>query len=355
MSQATSNTDRQEASLFSDEFTAENTETEEESKSHPPEDNRSTEYAELKIGGATELLDTPSNEIISAITHWEQHEQLINADSEEKQGAEFSAVFNREDLKYIVDAHRGHIERAHAAVTEDGIFIGGVDTDNTAMLHTWVSKHDLQQLDIEQKGVFQIDSNELHQTLVELKTTGKIELGIETPSAITQEDEKACIKLEDKEGDVEMTEIPHPESFRELPSIPEVHLSSNLKLPLGELGAIISRYNEYSDHFKLKSHKDGLEFYAEGDTTEVSKTYETTADLATDFGDIQNVMASTQPGDSTFLSIDLVRNYFKRLRKSHTDKSATIWFGDDFPAQVKTKITNRSFITEYIAPRIMSD
>lgn len=142
---------------------------------------------------------------------------------------------------------------------------------------------------------------------------------------------------------------------RRRPDLPGLQLTSFVKYPLQELNHIMGRYSEFTDHIEIKASENGIIFNGEGDTTTItSPTYEAGTEPVVADSDVQDIIACVTEGDASLFSIEYFKSFFRNIRKKHYGKGVLLKFGDEFPLKMDINISDRSYQTFMIAPRIQA-
>lgn len=342
--------DRQEASLFSDEFTTEESSNQETPTTHP-ERNDSTNYNNLDLPSAECLLANQS-ENSTNFPPRKKNDTLLEGDHEDWEKAAFTAQLDKELVEYLINSHQGYMSTIVCSITENGLLSIAVDSANVGLINTWLSSDDFNQLDINTAGVFAVNIDKMDEWLSEISTNDTLTITVrETTHANVEENQEMSIQ---SQGNPDITSLlPTLDTVRRPPDIPELDLTSHIKLPLRELEHILKRCGEYSDHIEIKATEDGVQFKSEGAITTIKKEYNDSTDILTDIDVGMNM--HTTPTDSSLFSINKMKPYTKRLKKSQTTHPMRLKFGDEFPFKAQVKLTKTSYSKLMVAPRIQSE
>jgi len=350
MTNAQTTEERPEASLLSDTFTSDS-----DSDEQPTEEtaNQPNKPSQKDVIEALGLHAHPANKIEERTHPQSKNEEILGKERNEWDITTFSTDFNPNNLEYIIRSYQKHIENILCTVTKNGLMAMGVNKANVTLIKTWLDESDLEDLTVNTSGVFVLNASKIRDVIGELSTGNEnLTLTVERNEFVS-EDVGYQITIENKNGNSETITPPSLDEVRKPPDLPELTLSSKITFPLRELDTIISRFDEYSDHFLIKAVKQGVEFSTEGDVTEVKKVYSNNEDLVTDVGD--SVYTSTTSEDSSLFSIPQFKKYFTQLKKSQTNKQVKIKFGNEFPVKSHIKLSKKSYSTLMVAPRIQAD
>jgi len=353
MSETQTQQDREEASLFSDKFTEETSSSDptDNSNDYTPEENAAPNYTLGSISHAVESLNHNPTEITSTLSK-EANSELLYADADERVRAEFTITLNTKLLKHTINSFLSLSEETFVSITEQGMLACGVDSSNTTMIREWIDAEDITYDDLTQNGITAINWRDLSEALTEIETGDTITLNKYTETTDGNDVDFLEISSGNESENIKVASL---NQVRQPPTIPELTLTANIRLPLREIKTIINRCGEYSDHISFEGNGDNcITFSAEGDVTEITKTYKTENDAVTNLESIQPIQTQSSKSALSLFSIDLFEKYFKRIRKSQTEYAAQIRFGDEFPMKMQVNKTAKSFTTLMIAPRIQA-
>jgi DNA polymerase III sliding clamp (beta) subunit (PCNA family) len=340
---------RREPSLFSDKFANENNSESKESETRP-EQNDSPTYKNIILPSAGGILFEQMENPIASREKTKNH-SLLEGERKNWIKAIFTMELDTELIEYLVNSHKGYISTIVCSITENGLLSTGVDSSNVGLVNSWLNSNDFNRLNIDTAGVFALDISEMDEWMSEVPTDDTVTISVKKNTHSNVEEDQD-ISIHTQSGSKITSVLPAVETIRRPPDIPELDLTSHIKIPLKEFEHVLDRCNEYSDLIEIKATEDGVQFSSEGSVTTITKQYDNSNDILTSAK--TNLHTYTTPADSSLFGIDKIRTYMRRLKKTQTNHPMHLKFGENYPFKAKIKLTKTSYSKLMVAPRIES-
>ena len=245
----------------------------------------------------------------------------------------------------------GVAHESRVAITADGWYVSVVNPSNVAMVRAWLPAEDWTEFSCDQEGV------------IGLSWDGN---GGSVRRALNHFGRGTSIDIRHKENTVVFDDgIPiefstfDPESTRQTPEMPDLVLPNSFVLPGVDVDELTKRMDDIADHVAIIGHpdSDSVELRAEGDTAVVRKEYAEFDDLTEFDGSRKHDVFETyvNEADRSVFSLDYLRNFLSKPRKSDLKTGYKFRFGTEFPVKIERELGDKGFLRYLQAPRIQSD
>ena len=317
--------------------------------STPANKNQSSEFAIPDgVDLSTLLMSTTELEEARTLPYHDAEELIENASVDDPQ---FTGALAHDTLAVLAKHLVGIASESRVAITTDGWYISVVNPSNVAMVSAWLPATDWAMYECDREGVIGLswDGNggSVSRALKHISRGATVEISYDN-RAIAFDD---GIPIEFATFD--------PNSARQTPEMPELVLPNFCVLPGVDLDELTKRMDDIAAHCSIVGHPDtnGVELIAEGETAAVRKEYHEFADLTVFDGSRKHDVFDTHVTDSdrSLFSLDYIREFLSKPRKSDLRTGYKLRFGTEFPVKIERQLGEEGFLRYLQAPRIESN
>ena len=301
---------------------------------------------EIPVGSSLYTLYLPVETVLENIKPgWERAVEILD---EGRKDPEWVGSINPNMLDRVLRHIPKAIDEAKVVISDDGWYCRVVDSANVCMHEFWIDKSDFDAYDLSSAGVIGININDLNSAYKNTSKTSLVEIKIGTDG-----DRQYTVD----DGTPIVQSLINPDSVRRHPDIPDLELPNEISLPGDELRALFKRLTSFGsgEHVLISADEEAQEttFSVESHSDTLHKTYATAQDLQNPTAENQAAFNLKIPesGD-TLLSGQYIKDYLTRIRKKDLNDSYTIISGHEFPINLRTEFSDKSFSMFMLAPRI---
>ncbi|MEF8832758.1 MAG: DNA polymerase sliding clamp [Candidatus Thermoplasmatota archaeon] len=231
-------------------------------------------------------------------------------------------------LKEIIDIVSAIVEETRAVIDEEEFRIEAVDESNVAMVVLSVQSNGFEEYEVEEE-------NELGLKLEKIRDFLRI-VDKEEMIVLTEEDGR----LKAESGNLTQTIPLLDTEGMSIPDIPDLDLSSEVKMKADFLQTGVKAANSISEHLKVKADDMKVQFLAEGDQDEIDMTL---------YAD-QFATYSVEKEIESMFAIDYLRDMVKPIS---ANVPVFVRLGPDYPIEIKYNFAEgNGEATMMLAPRI---
>jgi len=274
---------------------------------------------------------------------WKDAAELIKECSDQPA---WEGSINSLHLERVLRHIPSSINEMKIAVTEDGWYASVVDSANVCMFEYWLHKDDFSQYNLSDEGVLGINISHLKKTFKSDSKGQDIDISFNDDRTYTVDD-----------GTPVTASLIDPDSVRQSPDLPDLHLPCSIELPGEEVKTLIRRLGEFGDHFRVTSDEANQDvvFETESHDTDFGKKYAGKEDLQ-----VYNPLKPDEhpfnldvpESGSSLVSGDYLGGFIQSLRNKDLSEAYTVIFGHEFPIMIEMGLCGGSFARFMLAPRI---
>jgi DNA polymerase III sliding clamp (beta) subunit (PCNA family) len=263
----------------------------------------------------------------------------------------FAGALDYSQLAVLAKHLIGVAHESRVAITMEGWYVSVVNPSNVAMVRAWLPAEDWTDYNCEQEGVIGLswDGNggSVSRALKHFGCGASIDIRYEENTIVFDDG----IPIEFSTFD--------PASTRQTPEMPELVLPNSFVLPGVDVDELTKRIDDIAEHVAIVGHPDAdsVELRAEGDTAVVRKEYTEFDDLTEFDGSRKHNVFETyvNEADRSVFSLDYLRSFLSKPRKSDLKTGYKFRFGTEFPVKIERELGDEGFLRYLQAPRIPSD
>jgi DNA polymerase III sliding clamp (beta) subunit (PCNA family) len=311
-------------------------------------ENQSSEFAVPDgVDLSTLLMSTAELDEARTLPYHTAEELIENPSVDDPQ---FTGTLAYETLAVLAKHLVGIASESRVAITTDGWYISVVNPSNVAMVSAWLPATDWAAYECDREGVIGLSwdggGGSVSRALKHFSRGAAVEIALDDRTIAFDDG----IPIEFATFD--------PDSARQTPEMPDLVLPNSCVLPGVDLDELTKRMDDIAAHFSIVGlpATNGVELVAEGESAVVCKEYQEFADLTVFDGSRKHNVFDTHVVDSdrSVFSLDYIREFLSKPRKSDLRTGYKLRFGSEFPVKIERQLGDEGFLRYLQAPRIES-